>query len=67
MTVVALFGATGRTGGRVLTRALGAGSFRVRWVGVNASTQISRNDLADFVLTQVTDRTYVHSLPFVSA
>lgn len=50
-----------------LTQAPGAGSYRVGWVGVNASTQISRDDLADFILTQFEDRTYVHQMPFVSA
>lgn len=42
------------------------GSYRVGWVGVNASTQIDRDDLADFILTQVTDTTFVRQLPFVS-
>lgn len=49
-----------------LTEKPGAGSYRVGWVGVNASTQISRDDLADFILTQVDDRRYVGKLPFVS-
>lgn len=44
----------------------GTGAYRVGWVGVNASTKISRDDLADFILTQVTDRTYIHQMPFVS-
>jgi putative NADH-flavin reductase len=45
----------------------GAGSYRVGWVGVDASTQISRDDLADFLLTQIDDRTFVRQMPFVSA
>lgn len=45
----------------------GTGSYRVGWVGVEASTQISRDDLADFLLTQVDDRTHVHQMPFISA
>lgn len=49
-----------------LTEDPGTGSYRVGWVGVNASTKISRDDLADFLLTQVTDRTFIHQLPFVS-
>ncbi|TDN91628.1 SDR family oxidoreductase [Microbacterium sp. BK668] len=49
-----------------LTEKTGKGTYRVGWVGVNASTQISRDDLADFILTQVDDRTYVGRLPFVS-
>lgn len=50
-----------------LTEAPGTGSFRVGWVGVNASTSISRDDLADFILTQVHDRSFVHQMPFVTA
>lgn len=50
-----------------LTEKPGTGTYRVGWVGVNASTQISRDDLADFILTQVDDRTFVGQLPFVSA
>lgn len=50
-----------------LTERPGTGTYRVGWVGVNASTQISRDDLADFILTQVADRTFVGQLPFVSA
>jgi putative NADH-flavin reductase len=42
------------------------GTYRVGWVGVNASTRISRADLADFILTQVDDRQYLRQLPFVS-
>ncbi|WP_299166903.1 NAD(P)-dependent oxidoreductase [uncultured Arthrobacter sp.] len=49
-----------------LTESPGTGSYRVGWVGVNASTQVSRDDLADFILTQIDDRTYVHEMPFIS-
>lgn len=49
-----------------LTDATPAGEYRVGWVGVNASTQIARGDLARFILTQLDDRTFVHELPFVS-
>jgi len=49
-----------------LTDAPATGSYRVGWVGVNASTQISRGDLARFILTQVDDRQFVRELPFVS-
>lgn len=45
----------------------GTGTYRVGWVGVGTGMQISRDDLADFILSQVEDRTYVHQLPFVSA
>lgn len=49
-----------------LTEDPGKSRFRVGWVGVNASTRISRDDLADFILTQVTDRTFIGQMPFVS-
>jgi len=49
-----------------LTDAPATGTYRVGWVGVNASTQISRGDLARFILTQVDDRQFVRELPFVS-
>lgn len=49
-----------------LTEKAGKGRYRVGWVGVNASTQISRDDLADFIMTQVGDRHFVHQLPFIS-
>ncbi|QEO14506.1 SDR family oxidoreductase [Agromyces intestinalis] len=45
----------------------GTGAYRVGRVGVDTGMQISRDDLADFILTQVDDRTYVRRLPFVSA
>ena len=40
--------------------------YRVGWVGVNASTKVSRADLADFILKQVESETYNHQMPFVS-
>jgi len=49
-----------------LTDAPATGSYRVGWVGVNASTQIARADLAAFILTQLDDTSFVHELPFVS-
>ena len=49
-----------------LTDNPATGSYRVGWVGVNASTQIARADLATFILTQLDDTTFVHQLPFVS-
>ena len=42
------------------------GTYRVGHVGVGTGTSISRPDLADFILSQVDDRRYVHQLPFVS-
>lgn len=50
----------------MLTEDPGKGRYRVGWVGVNASTRISRDDLADFILTQVDDRTFIQQMPFVS-
>jgi len=49
-----------------LTDAPATDSYRVGWVGVNASTQIARADLARFILTQLDDTTFVRELPFVS-
>lgn len=42
------------------------GDFRVGWVGVNASTQIGRADLATFLLHLVDDTSYDGGMPFVS-
>ena len=50
-----------------LTEKPGTGTYRVGWVGVDASTQISRDDLADFILTQIQDRTFIRKMPFISA
>lgn len=49
-----------------LTEQPGTGNYRVGWVGVNASTQISRDDLADFLVTLVEDESYDYQMPFVS-
>ena len=49
-----------------LTNAPPKGSYRVGWVGVNASTKIARGDLADFILKQVEEEAFVHEMPFVS-
>lgn len=49
-----------------LTNDSGKGNYRVGWVGVNASTIISRADLADFILKQVEDDTFLYQMPFVS-
>jgi putative NADH-flavin reductase len=40
--------------------------YRVGWVGVNATTKISRADLADFIVKQVESDEYIHQMPFVS-
>lgn len=52
--------------GPMLTEDPGKGRYRVGWVGVDASTRISRDDLADFILTQVDDRRFVGKMPFIS-
>ncbi|MCA0294810.1 MAG: SDR family oxidoreductase [Actinobacteria bacterium] len=52
--------------GPMLTEDPGKGRYRVGWVGVGTSTRISRDDLADFILTQVDDATFARQLPFVS-
>lgn len=44
----------------------GKGRYREGWAGVNASTKISYEDLADFIVAQVDDRRFVGHLPFVS-
>lgn len=49
-----------------LTNDASAGTYRVGWVGVNASTKISRIDLADFILSQVDDERFNFQMPFVS-
>ncbi|MFC0678755.1 NAD(P)-dependent oxidoreductase [Lysobacter korlensis] len=43
------------------------GSYRVGWVGADSSTKISRDDLADFLLSQVDDPSWSRRMPFVSA
>lgn len=42
------------------------GAYRVGWVGVNASTQIGRADLADFILEQLDTHVFIKQMPFVS-
>ncbi len=49
-----------------LTDGERVGEYREGWVGVNASTKISRADLADFILKQVEDEKYNQQMPFVS-
>ena len=43
------------------------GRYHVGYVGVGTSTTISRADLADFIVTQIEDRRFVHRMPFVTA
>lgn len=42
------------------------GKYRVGWVGVDTGTIINRADLAEFMLTQVSDNAYVRKMPMVS-
>lgn len=49
-----------------LTEGPRTGKYRVGYVGKNSGTQASRADIAEFMLKQVTDNTYVHQLPVVS-
>ncbi len=51
----------------MLTEGPRVGSYRVGWVGVNTGARIARADLADFLLKEVTDTTYLRQLPMVSA
>lgn len=53
--------------GPMLTENPGTGHYRVGWVGVDSSTRISRDDLAEFVLAQVDDPRFIGAMPFVSA
>ena len=52
--------------GPMLNEGPQTGKYRVGWVGVNTGPRISRADLANFMLKQVTDDTYLHKLPMVS-
>ena len=49
-----------------LTNEKGTCNYRIGWVGVNASTKISRSDLAHFILTQVENEKFNFQMPFVS-
>lgn len=42
------------------------GRYRVSWVGVDSSTKISRADLAEFILSLVENKKFMHQMPFVS-
>ncbi len=52
--------------GPMLTEGPYTGKYRVGWVGVNTGTRISRADVADFMLKQLTDTTYLHKAPMIS-
>ena len=51
----------------MLTEGPHTGTYRVGWVGVNTGSRIARADVADFLLKQVTDTTYLHQMPMISA
>jgi putative NADH-flavin reductase len=50
-----------------LTEKPGTGSYRLGWVGLDTGIEISRDDLADFIVTQIDDDRFVRAMPFVSA
>ena len=52
--------------GPMLTEGPYTGKYRVGWIGINTGIRISRADVADFMLKQVTDNTYIHKAPMVS-
>jgi putative NADH-flavin reductase len=52
--------------GPMLTEGSYTGKYRVGWVGVNTGTRISRADVADFMLKQVTDNSFIHQAPMIS-
>jgi len=52
--------------GPMLNEGPHTGKYRVGWTGVNTGISISRADIADFMLTQVTNTTYIHQAPLVS-
>jgi putative NADH-flavin reductase len=49
-----------------LTNDARKNEYRIGWVGVNASTKISRADLADFIIAQLNDEQFNYQMPFVS-
>ncbi len=49
-----------------LTNDAAQGNYKEGWVGVNASTKLTRADLADFILNQIEDTKYNKQMPFVS-
>ncbi len=50
----------------ILTNGPHRGTYRVGWTGVNTGIWVSRADIADFMLKQVTDTTYLRQAPLVS-
>jgi putative NADH-flavin reductase len=50
----------------VLNEGEKKGEYRVGYVGKESGTRLSRADVADFMLRQTTDDTYLHQAPMVS-
>jgi putative NADH-flavin reductase len=50
-----------------LTNDVKKGTYKIGWVAVNASTKISREDLATFIVTQIEDEKFNYQMPFVSS
>lgn len=42
------------------------GNYRIGWVGVNSGTELSREDLADFIINQIEKTEFKFQMPFVS-
>jgi hypothetical protein len=49
-----------------LTDEAEKGTYRIGWVGVNASTSIGRADLADFIVKQLESSEFDFQMPFIS-
>lgn len=49
-----------------LTNAPGTGRYNVGWVGVPGGTQISREDLAKFIVSLLEQDKYIGEMPFVT-
>ena len=52
--------------GPMLNEGPHTGKYRVGWVGINTGTRISREDVADFMLRQVTDTSHLQQAPMIS-
>ena len=50
----------------VLVEGEKKGEYRIGYVGKESGTRLSRADVADFMLKQTTDDTYLHQAPMVS-
>jgi hypothetical protein len=50
----------------MLTDDAGTGVVRVGYVGKGIGTRLTRQDMAQFLLDQVTDDTYIHEAPAIS-